>query len=388
MDASRPGHTARVNYDARLRQWFVFAYDDVRSGLVNEHLTPDRMHAFAERAPGAAIEALRQHAPWIISPALADYDWIRPVMQAGLHSAADTPSRQAVSSAAEVLLDSLIGEQERFDAVQYAITLSGWTLADFLGVDRSDSRYLISWAHDLMAFFNEPEITTRRTERMARSASEMVAYAQALRAERGEQARSGFLDLAAQSAAARGRVLDDESIGNITLPFLTGHIGVAHLVANAIWLLLTHGQWHRVADQPDLIPGAIAETLRFTPPVALAPRVAMERTTIAGHVVEAGQGVQLSLAAANRDPARFTHADRFDITRFQGGALGFGHGAHSCIAAGISRAQAAIGVQALLHRAPQLALDPAGDVRWSQIEGLRALETLPVRATSCGGRPR
>jgi cytochrome P450 len=381
MDVSQQDPTKRVTYDARLRQWFVLAYDDVRAGLVNEHLTPDRMHGFADRAPRDAIQALRQHAPWLISPALADYDWIRPVMQAGLRSAADKTSEESVAAAADELLDRLIAEPG-LDAAQYAVTLSGRILADFLGVDRRDSRYLVAWAHDLMAFFNDPEVTTARTERMARSASDMVAYAQGLLAERRENGRGGFLDLAARRAAARGRVLDDESIGNITLPFLTGHVGVAHLMANAVWLLLTHeGQWQRVAEHPNLLAGAIAETLRLTPPVALAPRVAVDRTTIAGHVVDAGEGVQLSIAAANRDPTHFTDADRFDITRSQGGALGFGYGAHSCIAAGISRTQAAIGLRALLGRAPQLVLDPGGDVRWSPIEGLRALQTLPVRAT-------
>jgi cytochrome P450 len=379
MDAARQAPAERVTYDARLRQWFVFAYDDVRAGLVNEHLTADRMHGFADRAPGDAVEAVRQHAPWLLSPALADYDWIRPVMQVGLRSAADKASRQTVGAAADLLLDRLIVDERAFDAVHYAVTLSGRTLADFLGVDRSDSRYLISWAHDLIAFFNEPEVTTTRAQCMARSASEMVAYAQDLLTARPEHARGGFLDLAARSAAARGRVLDDESIGNLTLPFLTGHLGVAHLMANAIWLLLIHdGEWQRVAGHPDLLAGAISETLRFSPPVALAPRIVVERTAIAGQVVDAGAVVQLSIAAANRDPGHFTDADRFDITRSQGPALGFGYGAHSCIAAGISRTQATIGLQALLRRAPQLTLESGGDVRWCAIEGLRALETLPV----------
>ena len=106
-------------------------------------------------------------------------------------------------------------------------------------------------------------------------------------------------------------------------------------MGNAIFLLLAHaGERARVVADLALLGGAVAETMRHTPPVALVPRIAVEPLTLGGRRIARGATVQLSVAAAHRDPARFPEPDRFDVARTRGGALGFGHGVHSCPAPG------------------------------------------------------
>ena len=357
--------------------WLVSGYDDVRAGLDDERLTVDRMYAFADRAPPGAVDALRRHASWAISPSGADYSWIPPLMQAGLRITTPAGSGHATAAAADELLDGLLDRSD-FDLVgDYALPLMGWMLADFLGGDRRDGPRLMQWALDLAAFFNNPALTVARTEQMGRSLSEMVAYGQGLLTT---SQHGGFLELAREAAKNHGRALDDEGIGNITLPFLTGQVGVAHLTANAVWLLLQHpDQAAKVTAEPDLLPGAIAETMRYLSPIALVPRIALEPIALDGRTVERGETIQFSLAAANRDPARFPEPERFDITRSQAGAVGFGHGAHSCLAAGLARRQAASAVRALLRRAPGLTPDAGSDADWSEIPGVQALDTFRVR---------
>jgi cytochrome P450 len=349
----------------------------VRAGLDDERLTVDRMYAFADRAPPGAVDVLLRYAPWAISPSGADYSWIPPLMQAGLRITTPADSGNATAAAADELLDGLLDRSD-FDLVgDYALPLMGWMLADFLGGDRRDGPRLMQWALDLAAFFNNPALTVARTERMGRSLSEMVAYGQGLLTT---SQNGGFLELAREAAKNHGRVLDDEGIGNITLPFLTGQVGVAHLIANAVWLLLQHpDQAVKVTADPDLLPGAIAETMRYLSPIALVPRIALEPIALDGQTVERGETIQFSLAASNRDPARFPDPERFDITRSQAGAVGFGHGAHSCLAAGLARRQAASAVRALLRRAPGLTPDAGSDPVWSEIPGVQALDTFRVR---------
>ena len=370
-------------FDSATSQWFVFAYDDVLAGLSDPRLTNDRMHRFADRAAPSAVEAVRRRAAWLISPEGSDYDWLRPVLHAGLREAVGRRAEDAVAAAAHELLDELLA-RKRFDVVSdYAFALSGVALADFLGVERADAGRLMRWAVDIVAFFNDAELTTPAAATMASSAAEMVAYAHGLLgAERAETA-GGYLGLAARTAQRSGHELGDEAVGNLALPYLTGQVAVAQLVANSVWLLLGHeDQRARLAADPPLVVGALGETLRYLPPASLATRIALEPIDLRGHRVEAGQTIQLSLAAANRDPQRFPDPDRFDIARGQAGALGLGHGVHSCIGAGLARMQAAIALRALLDRAPQLALDAEREVVWSPLAGIEGPQALGVRATA------
>jgi cytochrome P450 len=380
VDLLSPRADDPVVYDPALRQWFLFAYDDVRAALADDRLAADPMHRFAQRAPREALDAVRHHAGWLLNTESSQFAWVRPVLHGGLRSVVGDASARAIAAAADELLDELL-ERDRFDVVgDYALALSGRVLADFLGVDRRDGGRLMGWARDLVAFFDELEVRVAIAERMARSTAAMVAYAHELVADDRDELRGGLLALVAQAAAARGRRLDDEALGNLTLPVLIGQVPVAQLVANTVWLLLEHeDERRRLAADPSLLPSAVSEALRYLPPGPLATRIALERIDLRGHVVQAGQAVQLSLAAANRDPGRFSDPDRFDIARREGGALTFGHGPHTCLGAGLARLQTGAAVRALLARAPELELDPGRDVAWSALPGLLGPQVLGVR---------
>jgi cytochrome P450 len=368
-----------VAYDTELGQWFVFAYDEVRSLLVDERLTPDRMHGFAQRAPARALNAVRSHSPWFVGAPQAYYGWIGPIVHAGLRKPDGDAFKDAIARAAGELLQPLI-QHARFDLVNnYALALSGWMLADFLGVDRRDARRLIDWGQDVIAFFNHTEITADSAERMAPSSRAMVDHAHDVLARPGAGAHDGFLHLAARAARTKGTELDDAAIASITLPLATGYVDAAQLVAITVWLLLSHpDQRSRLAADSRLLAGAVGEALRFGSPVALVPRTALAPITVRGHVIEAGERLQLSIASANRDPRRFPAPDRFDIGRAQNGALGFGHGRRSCIAAGLARTHTAVAVDVLFEQAQGLALDPDRRVTWSPLAGVHALQSCPV----------
>jgi cytochrome P450 len=120
--------------------------------------------------------------------------------------------------------------------------------------------------------------------------------------------------------------------------------------------------------------------------VALIPRITIEEIVVRGQRIPAGEIVQLSLAAANRDPSQFPDPDRFDAARRPHGVVSFGHGPHGCLGARLAKEQAAIALEILFRRlGTGLGLDESGEVRWYRNAGNRGPEALPVTFGAVGG---
>jgi cytochrome P450 len=124
----------------------------------------------------------------------------------------------------------------------------------------------------------------------------------------------------------------------------------------------------------------IEEALRCEPPVAAIPRIPMEDVVVCDQKIAAGEIIQLSIVAANRDPSHFPEPDRFDVARNPRGVLSFGHGPHGCLGARLAREQATIALELLFERAQgPLLVDDTREIRWYRNAGNRGPENLPVK---------
>jgi cytochrome P450 len=147
------------------------------------------------------------------------------------------------------------------------------------------------------------------------------------------------------------------------------------MIANAVLHLLEHPDvvtW--VAHDRGRLEAALEESLRLEPAAAVVDRYATADSELRDADVERGELVRVSITAANRDPAIFTHPDRFDPGRFDRadrsqahGHLAFAHGPHVCLGVHLARLEARTALATLMRRLPALRLDPN---RPSRIEGL------------------
>ncbi|MFI1678130.1 cytochrome P450 [Streptomyces sp. NPDC020607] len=185
------------------------------------------------------------------------------------------------------------------------------------------------------------------------------------------------------------RTTDDESGDRLSaselramafLLLIAGHETTVNLIANGVHALFTHpDQLAALRADMSLLDGAIEEALRYEGPVECATyRFATEPTELGGIVIPTGAVVRIALAAADRDPARFSDPDRFDIRRAPQGHMAFGHGLHHCLGAPLARVEAKIALGSLLERCPGLAPDgPPGE--WLPGTLIRGMRRLPVR---------
>lgn len=332
---------------------------------------------FAAGAP-PSIRVLSEHSLLFVDP--PQHTRVR-----GLVAQAFTPRRiEAMRPRIEAMIDGILdglADRPGFDVlaeVAWPIPIMGVT--DLLGVPATDQALLHRWTHAITAV-DELPLELDLLPAAGQAADEFLAYAgdlvDARRRHPGDDLISALL-----VAEADGETLTrDELLAMIVLVLLAGHDTTAGLISTALWLLLAHpDQAEVVRTDPDAVPNAVEEVLRYLGPLQVASgggRWPGVPVTIGETVIEPGTPVRLLLGSANRDPATYEDPDRFDIRRSPIGHLAFGRGLHVCLGSALGRLEAQVVVPAVLRRFPDLALVDE-EPSWRPSFVVRQLATLPV----------
>ncbi len=197
--------------------------------------------------------------------------------------------------------------------------------------------------------------------------------------------RSPGEDLISALATARdgAELLDDDELTVMAMVLLvTGHDTSTYQLSNITYTLLTHPeQLAKLRAQPDMLPRALEELLRFIPfrqGVGIA-RVATEDVELGGVLIKAGEPVHVSYLAANRDPAVYERPDELDLDRGAPTHMTFGYGTHHCLGSHLARMELQVAIGTLLSRFPGLRLAvPSGGLDWQTGSIWRYPRTLPV----------
>jgi len=135
-------------------------------------------------------------------------------------------------------------------------------------------------------------------------------------------------------------------------------------------------QRREIAEDPDLIPHAVDEVLRFEPPVQNIARYAAKDVQYHGKTIPAGSALLLMSGSANRDERQIENPDRFDIHR-TANHLSFGRGAHFCLGASLARLEGRVALEEILNRWPDWTVDFENAVR-ARTATVRGWERMPT----------
>jgi len=255
---------------------------------------------------------------------------------------------------ANTLLDQAL-EQREVDFVE-ALTypLPVIVIAEMIGIPAEDRERFKVWSDAAVenlgnALFTPPP--PERLERMQTLLGEMSFYFSALATERRREPQEDLLTGLVQAEIEGTKLTHDEMLRMLVLLLVAGNETTTTLIGNTVLELLDHpDQLERLRAEPDLVPSAIEEVLRFSSPVQLDPRRATRPVELHGQHIEANQIVVSWLGSANRDESEFAAADRFDIGRADNRHLAFGFGVHYCLGANLARLEAQVALKTLLAR--------------------------------------
>jgi cytochrome P450 len=136
-------------------------------------------------------------------------------------------------------------------------------------------------------------------------------------------------------------------------------------------------EWQKLRAQPDLVPDAVEEILRWASPISHFTRVATEDTDLHGSTVHAGDQLALFFASANRDEDVFDDPFAFRVDRRPNPHLAFGFGEHFCVGAHLARVEIDVVLRHLLRRFERFELAGPLERLSSIVNG--SIKRLPLR---------
>jgi len=367
--------------------WILTRYDDIlvsfkstesfsnenRLGQAIAFLPPEKRANYKPFSDHYATKSLLHSDP-------PDHTRLRALVTKEFTSSVVEQMRPRIQEVVDGLIDA-VEKKGEFDVVtELAKPLPIGVIAEILGVPPSDRHLFGIWADDLLAFqgVNKPSETD--LGRAQKAIMEMRPYITAMIEERRRQPRKDLMSKFVAAEASGERLTETELVSTCVTLFVAGHETTLSLIANTLFLLLSHPEQLRLLrGNPDLLAPAIEESLRFESPVSRQPRKMKEDTELGGKLLKKGQMAFQMLNSANRDPAYFTDPETFDIRREKNRHMAFGQGIHFCVGAVLARAEAFVAIGTAIRRLPNLRLaspEPDWDVTKRNSRVLNSLRVL------------
>jgi cholest-4-en-3-one 26-monooxygenase len=243
---------------------------------------------------------------------------------------------------ARVIVDGLVDRVDpgtgtgACDAVtDLAADLPLQAITELVGVPEEDRHRIFEWSNALVGS-DDPEFGAM--EGTMEASAEMFVYAMALREQRladpGDDIVSALL-----GAEIDGQTLTEAEFAMFFLLLcVAGNETTRNATVHGLRALVDHDQYDRLAAEPDLLPTAVDEILRWASPIHHFRRTATDDTIVGGRTIRAGDKVVLWYASANRDEDVFDDPFRFDLTRTPNDHVSFGAGGpHFCLGANLAR---------------------------------------------------
>ncbi|MGK5730366.1 cytochrome P450 family protein [Streptomyces sp. URMC 124] len=367
------GPVHRVFMPEGAEAWLVVGYDEVRATLNDPRLTKDWAKAAAD------ISLIRASAgPNMLVLDAPDHTRLRKLIAKEFTPRRVEEMAPRVQQMTDELLDAMLAAPGRradlVEALSFPLPMA--VICDLLGVPSLDRAAFRHWSNT--------SVGAGPAEEKIVVAREVTAYLNALIAAKRDEPGDDLMSALITTADEDGdRLSPDELLGMAWLLLVAGHETTVNLISNGVLALLQHpDQLAALRADPGLMDNAVEEMLRYDGPLETPTyRFTTGPVEIGGTLIPGGGELVLPvLADADRDPARFSDAARFDIRRDARGHVAFGHGIHYCLGAPLARLEARIAIGSLLERCPDLALDAHPDaLTWREGLLIRGPHRLPVR---------
>ncbi|HZR40843.1 MAG TPA: cytochrome P450 [Ktedonobacteraceae bacterium] len=342
--------------------WHVFRYADVYNVITDYNIfsSERRGRRAVFRTASKGGEDREQEGRSILAMDPPQHRQYRNLVSYAFTPRAIDRLRGRVADITQELLDEVLPRGRMDFAADIAYPLPTIVIAEMLGVPPSDRPLFKRWADGLLrqqlsdAEFFRPEEQQRddpEIQRLRKTFEEMSDYFKKMLEERKRAPRDDMMSALLAAEVDGERLSMGDTINFCIVLLLAGHVTTTNLLGQAIRCFDEHPDaLEQVRKQPELMPGAIEEVLRYASPVWRLARTTKAPVNVAGVTLPEGAMIFPWLASANRDVEQFVEPERFDIARTPNKHLAFGHGIHFCIGAPLSRMESSVALPMIVKQ--------------------------------------
>jgi pimeloyl-[acyl-carrier protein] synthase len=370
-----------VHWDPYLHAWIVTRYEDVITVLTkfSAERTPSPEYFAALGAPEVSPIAKVMVKQMLFRDGTA-HARLRKLAAGAFLPARVRVLHDRIQHIATKLCDDIVARGTgRFDLLaDFSEPLPAIVTAEMLGVPVEDHEKLKNWSVTFAEMLGNFQHNPDRLPGVLDAVEKLNAYFEERIREQRVTPREGLVHTLLNANIDGDRLTDEEVIANCIVTMVGGLETTTNLIGNGILTLLRNPeQLARLRNEPELMPAAVEELLRYESPSQHTARLAPDDVMLGGKLIRKRQAVIAVMAAGNRDPERFPDPDRLDFDRPDNRHLAFGWAAHFCFGAPLARIEAQIAFSTLLARFPHL--EWTGEpLVWRDNLGLRGLKALPL----------
>jgi len=356
------------------RAWLVTRYDDMRSVAADPRFSGEFANPGFPTVTEARVVVDKEERAFV-GMDNPRHDHYRRMLTKEFSTKRMMALRPKMTAIANRLIDELMAQPQPADLVAtIAVPFPSFVMCDLVGSPYEDHPFIIECAAGRHGLLQTPA-------QAGEKARALVDYFMRL-IQRKEQAPGDDLVSRVLEEHIRPGNLSREDFAEIGAMILrAGHDTTTNMIGFGTLILLNHPeQAAAMRDQPEVVPGAVDELLRYISPVQFSPRrVALEDVAIGDVVIRKGEGVFPLNPAANRDPAVFPDPDRFDVRRDASHHVAFGWGIHQCLGQILARMELQTLFPLLLQRLPNLRVAARdGEIRFKDDMQIYGVHNLPV----------
>jgi cytochrome P450 len=365
---------APLYYNAEYDFFAVSRFADVNKALVD--------HTTFSSARGAILELIKANLD--IPPGMLIFE-DPPIhdMHRKLLSRMFTPRRigalePMIREFCAQALDPLVGSG-RFDFVtDLGAQMPMKVISMLLGIPEDDQEYIRDRGNAQLR--TEAGKPMRAAERGLSVGEAFAAYIDWRAEHPSDDIMTDLLNVEfVDETGTKRRLTREEILVYVNVVAGAGNETTTRLIGWAGKVLAEHPDQRRdLVGNPDLIPQAIEELLRYEPPAPHVARYVTRDVSLYDQTVPEGRVMLMLIGAANRDDRQFgPDADEFNIHRGIRPHLTFSVGTHFCLGSALARLEGRVACEEILKRFPEWEVDLT-NAKLSPTSTVRGWESMPA----------